>query len=621
MISVLIPSRGRPNELKVTITSLNISKNKLEVLVWIDTDDPELENYKKLFSGNPNIRLFIKKRVKYQDFHLMLNFLSSKAKFDWQFFFNDDAYMDEPLWFEKFKDFVRQFEPTSQPIVINIWESPDRRYNLFPIVSKKFIEVLGHFSLVYANDTFVQTVALETNIAYNLDGITPKHRKYGGDKDTLKDKTFYEVEKERNIVKYQVDFRRSPYRQMIRGDIQKITSYNTSIESVKNLESLKTIGFIGLGKLGLPIAEAIAKRGFTVLGYDIEKPNTSLPLANSIAEVVQKSDLVFCAVQTPHNPEFEGDKPLPSERSDFDYSYLIKVINEVTAIDKKTNLVVISTCLPGTYKTKLKPILNDNINYIYNPFFIAMGTEVADFVNPELVLIGGGDAAILKFFYAKFHGRDRTFVTDITTAEGIKVFYNTFITTKTVLGNMYGEYSHKLGMNVDHIYEALSKSTDRIISQKYLKSGMADGGGCHPRDNIALSYLANQAGMSFNYFDALMSAREKHTEWLANIFADEIEKESKVGVILGKSFKPETHLQTGSAAILFSNILKQNNVPFVHYEFDYPKNLPVGVYFIATKHPQYATINFPKASVVIDPFRYIKDQEGIRVIRIGGTQV
>ncbi|MBI2065973.1 UDP-glucose/GDP-mannose dehydrogenase family protein [Candidatus Woesebacteria bacterium] len=380
---------------------------------------------------------------------------------------------------------------------------------------------------------------------------------------------------------------------------------------------IKKIGFIGLGKLGLPIAETIAKKGFNVLGYDIKETETSLPQANSIKSLVKNSELVFCAVQTPHNPLYEGDKPLPKTRVDFDYSFLIKAVKEVVAANKKVTLVVISTCLPGTYKRDIEPLLTNKINYLYNPFFIAMGTEIKDFLNPEFVLIGGKHPEILKDFYIKIHGSDKTFTTDVTTAEGIKVFYNTFITTKTVLGNMYGEYAHKIGMNVDDIYEALSRATDRIISPKYLRSGMSDGGGCHPRDNIALSFLADKIGLSFNFFDALMTAREKHNEWLASLFIEKIKTAKLPGIILGKSFKPETDLQTGSAAILLANILRKKRVAFEHYEFDLPQQLPVAVYFIATQHGIYRYINFPYGSVIIDPFRYLHEQSGVRIIRIG----
>lgn len=619
MISVIVPSRNRPNELQTALDSLGLKQHGLEALVWLDNDDPQLDKYKEFFDSNRKVRLFIKKRVGYLGSAEMLYFLCQKAKYDWILQFNDDAYMENPRWFEIFSEYVRQFEPTNQPVVINIWGQGDPKYNLFPIVSRKFIDILGHYSQMYACDSYVQWVALGSNIVYNLNGIKPLHRKYGdggGAGNDLKDQTFIETEQDRNQVKNSQDPRRSPYRQLIKEDIGKIQKYNLSTEPIQLCQRLKTIGFIGLGQLGLPIAEAIAGRGFNVLGYDVKKIETSLQQAKSIKDLVKKSDIIFCAVQTPHNPEFEGNKPLPKKRTDFDYSYLIKVVRVVASTNKKIDLVVISTCLPGTYLTKIKPLLGGKINYIYNPFFIAMGTVVMDFLNPEFVLIGGEDTATIKHFYTKFYGRDRTFITDITTAEGIKVFYNTYITTKIVLGNMYGEFSHRLGMNVDHIYEALSRATDRIISPKYLKSGMSDGGGCHPRDNIALSFLANKIGMRFNYFDWTLEAREKHTEWLADLFIEEMTKNKLPGIILGKSFKPETDLQTGSPAILLANILKVRKIDFQHFEFDYPK-LTKAVYFIATQHQVYTTITFPSGSVVIDPFRYIKDQEGVRVIRIG----
>lgn len=617
MISIICPSRDRPNELKTALDSLGLKKNGLEALVWLDDDDPQLNKYHKLFDQYPNVKLFIKKRVGYKDFHLMLNFLCQQAKFDWIFEFNDDAYMENPDWFAKFKDFARQFEPTNQPIVLNPWCAEDLNYNDFPIASRKFIELLGHFSLFPACDTWVQAVALRANITYLLHGMKPIHRKKG--ENALRDQTFVESQNAIRQLRRTHNPKRSPFRQQIKEDAAKIIAYNMSTKPAELCQKIKTVGFIGLGKLGLPIAEAIAKRGFNVLGHDVRKINTTLPLAKSIKEIVDRSDLVFCAVPTPHESHLEGDKPLPKIRSDFDYSYLIKVIKEIARVNKKTNLAVISTCLPGTYKIKIKPLLNANINYLYNPFFIAMGTVVEDFLNPEFVLIAGNETAILKHFYTKIHGQDKTFVTDITTAEGIKVFYNTFITTKTVLGNMYGEFAHKLGMNVDDIYSALTRATNRLISPRYLKSGVGDGGSCHPRDNIALSHLAKKMDLSFNLFDALMEAREKHMEWLADIFKEEIKRSGLPGIVLGKSFKPSVDLQTGSAAILLANILKGKKVEFEHYEFEYPE-LKKAVYFIATQHEQYANINFPKGSVVIDPFRYIDGLDGVEVISIGGLK-
>jgi len=84
---------------------------------------------------------------------------------------------------------------------------------------------------------------------------------------------------------------------------------------------------------------------------------------------------------------------------------------------------------------------------------------------------------------------------------------------------------------------------------------MGDGGGCHPRDNIALSYLARKFKLSYNWYDNIMKQRENQTEWLADLIIEN--KGDKQINILGKCFKPETNLIMGSPAILLKNILEE----------------------------------------------------------------
>jgi UDPglucose 6-dehydrogenase len=242
------------------------------------------------------------------------------------------------------------------------------------------------------------------------------------------------------------------------------------------------------------------------------------------------------------------------------------------------------------------PIVGKNFRLVYEPLFIAMGTVLRDFLWPEFVLIGADsrDAAQeLVEFYKTIHNAP-VFVTDIRTAEGIKVFYNTFITMKTVLGNMYGEMAHKLGMNVDDIYEALSLAKDRLISNKYLKAGMGDGGGCHPRDNIALSYVARRVGLSFDMFDALMTAREKHAEWLADLIEyhrTTLELRCRCA-FLGKAFKPNTNLDSGSPARLLSSILSERNIGH-RIADEYPrKYYGAALFFIGTQHERTKRSSF-----------------------------
>lgn len=641
-LSILVPSRGRAEILKFSLSSLGLEENKLEALVWVDDNDSQLAQYQALFGDDKRVKLFIKPRVGYKNFHAMLNFLAGNATSDWFFLWNDDCYMDNPQWFKIFAEHASLVDPKNNPVVFNIWDQNSSQ-NPFPIISRKYFELLGYIAPTAFSHMHVRRVALYSKIQRIVLDIKPNHRNYG--LDTEKGDVIDGTKKDIDAVKQQskhLGFLSKSMSQKRNEDTEKIVQYTKTRGA--------DAGFVGLGKLGLPVAVAMEERGNRIVGYDpnpkikdylaekkvpfreeyIEEhlAHSQLELVDSIKQLVEKTDLVFCAVQTPHHSRFEGDKPLPKDRADFDYSYLKSAVSSIASaaqeLNKKINLVVISTCLPGTYEKEIKPLLSPNINYIYNPYFIAMGTAITDFYNPEIILIGkeDGDIAPLINFYKLTLGKQKEFVTDITTAEGIKVFYNTFITTKTVLGNVYGEFAHKLGMNVDHIYQALSLATDRLISSKYLKSGMGDGGGCHPRDNIALSHLAEKINLSFNYFDSLMTAREKHTEWLADLFIENIKTTGFQGIILGKSFKPETDIATGSPASLLANIVKQKNVPFQHYEFDYPDKLPIGVYFIATQHDAYKDLAYPAGSVVIDPFRYIPKRDAdITSIGVGRSTI
>lgn len=415
------------------------------------------------------------------------------------------------------------------------------------------------------------------------------------------------------------------------------------------------IGMVGCGKLGLMVALTIESKGHNVIGYDVDPriekylQQKRIPFREkyadkllvdtrmrmvSLLELVKQSDIIFVAIQTPHAPLYEGITRVPSTRVDFDYSYLKEAVKHINncldSIGEDKTVVIISTVLPGTIDREIRPLMGQHFKLVYEPLFIAMGTVYYDYLHPEFVLMGVDEGEKgretvrqLEEFYKTIHDKP-VFKTDIRTAEAIKVFYNTFVTMKTVLGNIYGEMAHKLGANVDDIYKALSISTDRIISSKYLKSGMGDGGGCHPRDNIALSYIARKVGLSFDIFDALMKAREYHTEWLTDVI---IQKHKETGlpiIILGKTFKPETDLVVGSPSMLLSNILNEKNIEYIHYDPYVDKwELDKGkaIYFIATKHDIFSEISFVPGSVVIDPFRYIRDQEGVKIIKIGKDNI
>lgn len=400
---------------------------------------------------------------------------------------------------------------------------------------------------------------------------------------------------------------------------------------------------VGMGKLGLPVALAIESKGHEVIGYDrnpdVERfiqdhqipfqeeglqpllDETKIRVAQSVGEVVANADLIFLPIQTPHDPQYEGTTRIPADRKDFDYRYLesalADVVNECGRRAVRKTVAVISTCLPGTYEEKLKPIAEDKVDYVYTPQFIAMGTVLEDYLHPEFNLIGveSEEAADqLEEFYATINDAP-SIRTDIKTAEGIKVSYNTWITAKTVIANAWGELAERTGMNFDDIYRAWMLSDKRLLSGKYMNAGMSDGGGCHPRDNIAMSWLADKVGMSHNLWEDLMEARERFEEWHADVIEQVADEYRYPIYILGRSFKPETRIETGSPSVLVSNILRQRMVAHKHVE-DLARP-GIGVYFIGTAHERYKDISFPKGSVVIDPFGIIEPQEDVKIIPIG----
>ena len=343
------------------------------------------------------------------------------------------------------------------------------------------------------------------------------------------------------------------------------------------------VGVIGLGKLGLPVALAIEDKGHRVLGWDtnaeirqmvlergqlpyVEEGAQELLDRNSIEVVVpeqiaEEADLVFVAVQTPHQPQYEGASRLPDTRADFDYSYLESAVR---AVVKAECIVVISTVLPGTMERYILPIVGKS-RLLYNPFFIAMGTTIPDFLAPEFSLVGtdARHPGILRDFYRSIHDAP-VFVTTIKTAELTKVAYNTYIGMKIVFANTMMEICEKTGADVDDLTDALSLANQRIVSTSYMRGGMGDGGGCHPRDNIALSWLARELDLSHDLFNDLMVAREKQTEWLADQIVTAIDVDTDEVEIMGKAYKPGTALTVGSPALLLAAILNERGITYKH---------------------------------------------------------
>jgi UDPglucose 6-dehydrogenase len=368
------------------------------------------------------------------------------------------------------------------------------------------------------------------------------------------------------------------------------------------------IAFIGLGKLGLPCATTMFKHGHSVMGYDVNYIKADFTIAKDIAHTVSNRDLIFVAVPTPHQPGYDGSTPTRHlQPKDFDYATLKSVITECDRhMTQYQTLVIISTVLPGTLRRDIAPLVKKT-NLIYNPYLIAMGTVEQDLLYPEMIMIGteGGkvnsSAKSLQKFYEDLCGKDvRTEFGTWEEVEAMKIFYNTFISTKLSLVNMIQDVSQKLGhMNVDRVTTALANSTIRIMSNKYMKAGMGDGGACHPRDNIALRWLAQELDLGYDLFAAVMTAREQQAENMAL----EILKHGKNIFFSSNSYKPGTELVDGSYSLLVQHYIKKHGGLIASQQDD-------SVEVIVRVH-ESDTITDNGKIIIFDPWRSYPNAENV----------
>lgn len=321
------------------------------------------------------------------------------------------------------------------------------------------------------------------------------------------------------------------------------------------------VAMIGVGKLGQDCAEVMAEQ-YDVVGYDVEPRSPAFPMRNTIKEAVEDRDIIFIAAPTPHDPMYGGETPtshLPNK--DFDYTIVSEILDEVNKYVNPNQLVVlISTVLPGTVRGILRPKIT-NARFIYNPYLIAMGTVKWDMVNPEMIIIGTEDGSqtgdaleLINFYKPLMNNHPRVEVGTWDEAEAIKIFYNTFISAKVGIVNMIQDVAERNGnMNVDVVTSALSRSNYRITGPAYMTAGMGDGGACHPRDNIALRYMADRLDLGYDLFDAIMRAREVQAENMAKT----ILKYGKNLTIIGKAYKPGVHYVNGSSSMLVGHYVEQ----------------------------------------------------------------
>lgn len=379
------------------------------------------------------------------------------------------------------------------------------------------------------------------------------------------------------------------------------------------------IGFIGFGKLGQPCGEVISDKGHDVVAYDVARVESfKATMKPTISETVSDRDIVFVAVPTPHDPDYDGSAPTHHlEPKDFSYDIVKEVLVEANQhMNKDQILVLISTVLPGTVRREFVPIIT-NTRFVYNPYLIAMGTVAWDMVNPEMVMIGteNGETSteayeLIDFYKSIMENDPRYVVGTWDECECIKVFYNTFISAKIGLVNMIQDVAEEQGnINVDVVADALRDSTQRIMGPSYMKPGMGDGGACHPRDNIALRFMADNLNLGYDMFAEIMKARDIQAENMARKIC---EKGYDI-YFTSDSYKPHVPYTNGSYSLLVQSYVDKFNSRIV-------KNIgDADVIVRVHESDEIDELTLDPAAVIFDPWRTYWS-EAHEVIHYGNTR-
>jgi len=314
--------------------------------------------------------------------------------------------------------------------------------------------------------------------------------------------------------------------------------YKEDFDLYYTLAPKTDVGILGLGKIGSILKSVLERAGITVSAYDPKK------FTDTLSHTVN-SDIIWICVDT--NTAHWGDDP-DDQPSDYD------TVNLKTALGYATGKPVIigSTVSPGTCST-----LQHDAPLYYMPFLISQGEVEHGLIEPDAWFIGSPfDTTIVETIVKKFSS-SKIKTGTFEEIELVKVLYNSWIIQKINFANWAGDLARAVGnANGNKIMSILADSDKLITSSAYMRAGWGDGGPCHPRDNLMLSWLNQKLGLGYDPAINQHNTRLAQAKLIVNRA-----KATKLPVcILGKSYKSNVIDTTGSYSILVAKLLVQEGV-------------------------------------------------------------
>jgi UDPglucose 6-dehydrogenase len=354
--------------------------------------------------------------------------------------------------------------------------------------------------------------------------------------------------------------------------VKKIHTFITIVKASK-----MKVSVIGLGKLGLCTAVCCARAGLETWGMDIRQDHLALleqgrmpfdetdlewtfqegrPCLHLTADVgtaVANTDISLIIVPTPsmENGAFSNEHVLAALES------MAPALRDKDAFHV---VAVVSTVMPGTCEQEFIPLLERatgkvvgrDFGLAYNPEFIAIGSVIHDFLNPDLVLIGASDqrsANMLQAMYAQVcDNGPHMGHTSLINAEIAKLCINCYCTMKISFANNLSALCERTpGADAGQVVGIIGH--DSRIGPKYIRPGLGFGGPCFPRDNEAFIRFARNLGGFGGLQEAVVAVNGQQVERLVRRILKASRSAGNKVALLGLSYKPGTYLTERSQAL------------------------------------------------------------------------
>jgi UDPglucose 6-dehydrogenase len=338
------------------------------------------------------------------------------------------------------------------------------------------------------------------------------------------------------------------------------------------------VGVIGVGWVGLVTAACFAELGHQVIARDIlqdkvdslsrgevtiHEPELAelvrrnaerLTFTTDMSELLGAARLLFVCVDTP--PTYSGDADLSRVRA---------VVEDLPA-DSDHVLIMKSTVPAGTGNSIRRDM--PGLSYVSCPEFLKEGTAVADFQNPDRVVIGSdpGDeaaAAAVEALYKPLGGA--ILHTDVASAEMIKLASNAFLATKISFINEIANVCEEVGADVGEVSRGMG--LDERIGSSFLRAGIGYGGSCFPKDVTALKMLAGNSGYHFQLLNSVIEVNELQKRRVVGKLGAHLGSLlGKRVALLGLAFKPDTDDMREASSLVLASRLQGEGAEVVAYD-------------------------------------------------------